>query len=175
MTHGAAYSATGTAAPALKYQLGWDEADWEILTTILSSCSVAGGALGFLAGGTLIQKGRKKMIIIFNVFIIIGSVMSMFLDTTVMCVGRFVFGFATGILATATPKIIEETIPDYVIDKGYGVSTNCSICFGIFVCFLLGIAMPQDSEELKTTHMWRIVYLFPVLNSILAIIGSTCV
>ena len=88
------------------------------------------------------------MVILFNIVAMIGSILSTLHHTHTLCIGRLIFGFASGVLATATPKILEETIPDKVIDNGYGISTNAAIIFAVLICFLFGLGMPTDPLEL---------------------------
>ena len=52
---GAAVSATNSAVSAIKYQLDWDPEDVDNYTTIVSSCSIAGIAVGSVIGGGLIK------------------------------------------------------------------------------------------------------------------------
>jgi hypothetical protein len=63
---------------------------------------------------------------------LVGTALSLVLNFKVMCVGRFLFGLSAGVLLCATPKIIDETIPASLIDKGFGASTNILMC--IFAC-----------------------------------------
>ena len=52
---------------------------------------------------------------------IVGSIVSVVaLDFTVICIGRVIFGLSAGILLTIVPKIVEDSIPGYLMDKGYG-------------------------------------------------------
>lgn len=121
-----ALTATGPISGALRYKLKWgdDPAVKDFYTTILSTSSVVGISFGSLYGGDFIKKGRKSTIINFNIIGIVGSILSLILNFKVMCVGRFLFGVSAGVLLCATPKILDETIPPHLIDKGFGASTN---------------------------------------------------
>lgn len=44
-------------------------------------------------------------------------------------VGRIVFGFCTGLFTVAAPRIIEETVPTYLMGE-FGISTNLALAFG---------------------------------------------
>jgi MFS family permease len=142
---GSALSASGTAMPALIAQLDWGD-NAGFYATILTSCAIAGIGIGATFGGSLVSKGRKRMVILFNIVGIISSCMSLILNTWVLFVARFLFGLASGIFICATPKILEESIPHSVMDNGYGISTNLFINIGIFISFLFGLGMP-DSEN----------------------------
>ena len=79
------------------------------------------------------HSGRRKTIIYFNILALIGTALSLVLHFKVMCFGRFLFGLAAGVLLCATPKVMDETIPAELIDKGFGASTNILMC--LFACF----------------------------------------
>lgn len=103
-------------------------------------------AFGALVGGGLIKDGRKRIVVIFNAVGIIGCLISLVLNFPIMCIGRLIFGFASGVLVIATPKILDETIPAHLMDNGYGVSTNLAINSFVLVNLLLGIGMPTDQS-----------------------------
>lgn len=164
-------SLNGPCINALKYQLEWPDDQVDNYTTLLNSASIAGLAFGSIIGGTLIKNGRKRIVIFFNIVLIIGSIMSLFLNTTLLACGRFVFGFASGALVAATPKIIGETIPGHVMDNGYGASTNLSINAMVMSSMLLGLGLPDstDIDSLTSTSFWKVMYLIPAAVSAIAI------
>ena len=104
----------------------------DFFTTVLNTSGIVGISLGSLYGGDFTAKGRRTTIIYFNILALIGTALSLILNFKVMCFGRFLFGFAAGVLLCATPKIIDETIPVALIDKGFGASTNILMC--VFAC-----------------------------------------
>ena len=55
--------------------------------------------------------GRRVNVIVFNLFLIFGSLLSVDKNWWVLNLGRLMFGFSSGVLLCTTPKIIEETIP----------------------------------------------------------------
>ena len=86
-------------------------------------------------------------------------------------VGTFFQGFAAGVIVSAAPKIVEETVPFHVNDKGFGASTNLIINFAIMINMLLGFGLPAaGSETLKTTQFWRIIMGDAIPFSILSIV-----
>ena len=103
------------------------------------------------------------MIQIFSVLAIIGCGMALVPNLTVISIGRFLYGFSSGVFCSAGPKILNETIPTHLWDFGFGCSTNISINFFVFTSMLLGIGMPQDPEVLKTTSYWQVVYGMPIV------------
>lgn len=65
-----------------------------------------------------------------------------------MCFGRFVFGFSCGILICTTPKAIDETVPSYMVDKGFGTSTNIIINLSFMLVAVLSLMMPETETAL---------------------------
>ena len=78
--------------------------------------------------------------------------------------GRLAFGFAAGVLVTACPKIVEETVPSTHMDNGFGISTNLGINLFVMISLLSGFIVPAKDEpaELLTSQSWKIIYLTPV-------------
>ena len=110
----------------------------------MSTASVLGVSIGAIAGGKIISNGRRKAVIIFDILAIIGSLMSVITNFYVIVIGRLIFGFSAGVLATACPKIVEETIPANYMDYGYGVSTNIGINVFVMISLLSGLIIPSD-------------------------------
>ena len=60
------------------------------------------------------SKGRRVNVLIFNLVMILSSLMSIDKNWWVINLGRVIFGFASGVLLCAAPKIIEESIPGHL-------------------------------------------------------------
>lgn len=91
----------------------------------------------------------------------------------IICIGRFIFGFASGVLLTAAPKVIEETVPDHLQEFGFGASTNIFVMFSIMINLMLGNWIPSDGfdkENLDVDQFWKVIYLAPVVPSGLALL-----
>ena len=105
---------------------------------------MAGIAVGNVIGGKLIQNGKRRVMIICNLFVIIASVMTLFQNWQLMFCGRILMGFASGVTITANQKMLEQTVPQNVIDFGFSASTNTVINFAVMSTMLLGIGYPTD-------------------------------
>jgi MFS family permease len=75
-----------------------------------------------------------------------------------MCLGRFIYGFAAGVILCTTPKMLEEIVPANLMDTGFGMSTSLAINIAFFGCLLLGGGMPEDPKDLAETHYWMIMF-----------------
>ena len=138
--------------------------------TCVSSSSVTGIAVGSIIGGVLVGRGRRLNIIIFNLIAILGSGMSIVTNFWVLMAGRFIFGFSSGVLLCATPKVIEETIPAHLQDYGFSTSTNMIINIFVAASMMMGIGMPDAEADLRTTDYWKIMYLVPIPFAVLTLI-----
>ena len=137
---------TGPCISALRYQLNWgnDSAVIDLNSTILSTAAVFGIAIGSIFGGDFIKYGRRSTLIKFNLIGLFASITALFRHFYWMCFGRFLFGVSSGVLMCTTPKILEETIPANVMDKGFGTSTNILINVANFLCLIMAVGMPEE-------------------------------
>ena len=129
--------------------------------------SIAGLGIGSVLGPMFIGNGRKRVVLVSNLMGIVGCVLSINHNTYVMFAGRFVYGFVAGVNVVASPKILNEIIPSHVLDKGYGISTNLAIYFYILMSMILGVGMPNTTEQLKTSEYWKFIYLGPALAHVI--------
>ena len=96
--------------------------------------------MGSISGGVIVKYGRRPIIIIFLCVAIVGTIMSLFLNYPLMCAGRFVNGFASGVLLSANPKLLGETLPmSQIGERWFGTSPNYMITAGIMINMLLGL------------------------------------
>jgi len=160
MQFGLALAATGPISPALRYQLNWgnDRQVIDFNITMLSTSALLGIAIGNIFGGDFVKNGRRKTIIQFNILGLIGTLLTLVLDFYSMCLGRMIFGFASGILSCATPKMLDEIIPARMMDKGFGTSTNILINFAFFVVLIMAMGVPESPAALMETKYWMLIY-----------------
>ena len=91
------------------------------------------------------------MVIFSNFLAILFTGLSIVENTYVIAVARLGYGLAAGFIIAASPKILDETIPSHLIDKGFGMSTNLIINAGVMLSTVLAIGNPDATnyEELK--------------------------
>lgn len=75
-----------------------------------------------------------------------------------MCFGRFVIGLSAGVILSTTPKMLEESIPAHLMDKGFGMTTSLFINAAFMGCLLLNGAAPTEQEVVKTSKYWMIMF-----------------
>ena len=119
------------------------------------------------------------MFIGFNVIGILACLLSCVNTYITVIIGRFIYGITGGIMLSLTPKMLLETIPQDIYNKGYGASTSFVIhAFTMFDMFL-GVALfhgfGKNGEPLihgnpTFWYRWRVLYAIPIPFMILAII-----
>lgn len=116
----------------------------------MSTASIIGISAGSLFGGDVAKYyGPRKAILIFTSIGLVGTILSLSLNIKIMCLGRFMFGLGGGVLLCASSKILEETIPVRLLDKGFGTSTNIFMQLFNFALLLMAIGMPDKQAQLE--------------------------
>ena len=161
MQFGIVLASNGNAFKILQQQMfpELDQEERDGYNTILQSSAVVGLGIGSLVGGTMMGNGKRRLVITYNYLALVASFLSLFAGKTfwLLCISRFFHGYFTGILVNAAPKIIEETVPAHVMDKGFGISTNLFINVAVMSTLLLGVGLPPE-EKYATSNYWMIFY-----------------
>jgi len=76
----------------------WDKEEAVFYNTLISASAIFGIVCGALVGGRLITGGRRRIVILFNFFNAIAVTMTMFMNLPLICVGRYLFGFCSGVV-----------------------------------------------------------------------------
>jgi hypothetical protein len=99
------------------------------------------------------------------------------LNINVLIAGKFLNGYFVTVLLMATVKMINETIPVYLLGK-YGAVINITGALGYFLVFGMGAGLPSHdynpgiegdtfNDEAKQADIndqfWRLLYGFPIL------------
>ena len=92
--------------------------------------------IGAVLGGELMSTGRRRAILISNSIGFLGSILSVILNYHIIFLGRLLFGICVGVNMAICPKMIEETIPARLMDKGFGISTANGANLMLFVNLL---------------------------------------
>jgi MFS family permease len=100
-------------SPIIAAKLDWNEDQADLYNTIISSCSIFGGAMGTFIAGKFVGKGRRKSAIWLNLLGIVSSALQVvWLSVIPICIGRVLFGFSSGALLTCANCMLRETVPD---------------------------------------------------------------
>lgn len=68
-------------------------------------------AIGSFAGGILVKGGRRRIVILLNLLAIVGVCITLIMNFWAILLGKFVWALAVGILSTAGPLMVDETVP----------------------------------------------------------------
>ena len=83
---------------------------------MLGTTLVLGMTLGAVTGGKLMKIGRRRAQFI-NIFVgLAGAGITMEFNLTTILIGRFLFGFSSGLFSSTVPRYIEETVPTSLYD-----------------------------------------------------------
>jgi MFS family permease len=95
-----------------------------------------------MIGGSIAPKiGLKKALILFNILSMIACSMKLVLNFPMIMMGRFLFGFCTGVQVFIMSKTLNDTVPPEHINF-YGSFVNSGFCLGYFVSNAFGILLP---------------------------------
>ena len=139
------------------------------------------GPIGIAAGSTFGGKmsevvgGIRRLIITANLVAIAANLLKLYMTLPTMLIGRFIFGFTTGLMNFSLNKAINDTVPASHA-QNYGLAVNAGICLGLFTAGLCSLVVPiedpLDSSSLialKQDENWRIVYSVPILIELLGL------
>ena len=87
------------------------------------------------------------MVILFNVLSIITSAASIVKNWPFMLAVRFLYSFCAGAIVSIAPKVVGETVPEHLMDYGFGASTNMIINVSIMYTMLLGMGYPVGDPD----------------------------
>jgi predicted MFS family arabinose efflux permease len=99
-----------------------------------------------LSGSSFMRFGKRKMILIYNMIMIIGSIITLYDNIWVIFAGKFVVGLAIGGYTVYCSNFVYEMVPGELKSQVAGVC-NFMVCFGILIPALFGLAIP-DAENL---------------------------
>jgi SP family myo-inositol transporter-like MFS transporter 13 len=109
--------------------------------------SFAVGAMMFGAtfAGKMIQIGRLKTLYIASVVGIVGTAMTLFPNKYLLLGGRLMYGLATGFIAVAMPRYMDEVLPPSLIGL-YGGLYCFSFAIATIMAYLLALGLPSDKK-----------------------------
>ena len=121
--------------------MGW-KGNSDFYNTIISSVGVAGLTLGSLLAGFITTRGRRKALMYSNYIVFFATALIMVLNLYTILVGRFLLGFAGGVMICGSNLYISETVPSTQREI-YGTAINAGIITGLLITSLFGLLLPQ--------------------------------
>ena len=125
--------------------------------------------------GLIMGLGRWKCIMLMNLIVIIGGLLTLVDNMTIFIIGRALYGIAAGGYSVFCPKFISEVTPSEL--KGpLGCLSQLGVCFGILVPNALGVifeAPDPQSEIIADDYDPNLeIYILFALPIVLAVIQS---
>jgi len=124
------------------------------------------------------KSGKWNLLMVTNVIAIVGSVLTLYDNMKVICVGKFIFGLAMGGYSVYCPNFLNETVP--LEWKGpIWTITNSMVAVGILIPSLFGLYFPENMNQTHTAtfqvqHYWRVIWAFPILIACLQMSMLCC-
>lgn len=122
-------------------------------------------ALGAVSGGLIMQIGRRRTLFISLFIGIMGNLLTINVLSFIMVnIGRFLFGYASGLMTTIVPRYMGETLPDH-LSAGLIAGFIAAQAFGALISNLFVFLLPEETETelLREDTNWLIIYVyFPV-------------
>jgi len=100
-------------------KLGWSALETRRNNTMINFASQIGKAIGATIGGRLIPGGRRRVFIYGNVLAILSCLIMQYLSLYTLVAGKFLNGLFVTVVHIAAIKMINETIPVYLLGS-YG-------------------------------------------------------
>ena len=150
-----------TVTDAYAIHNNWTDEEKTHKQSVVQSVNIAGSAIGAFFSGPIMKIGRWNCILLTNIFVIGGCVLTMVENYPCLIIGRFLYGYAAGAYSLFCPKFISETAPTEVKGPAGALSQVC-VTFGILVPFAIGLAYPPPTELSPSDLKWFIVLIFAI-------------
>ena len=161
-----------SSTPAVfRAKLNWSHEESVFYNAIINSVGIVGIALGSILGGFLIRNGRRRTMLISQLFAILASSIAMYLSLYTLCASKVLLGMSAGIMNVAFPKMIIETIPQHLAPK-FALAHRMSITIGYVPLFSMAALLPDadDVEANRADEMWRVIWLAPGIVGLFVIL-----
>lgn len=164
-----------------KYLQGWDDHTNTLNVAVVTTTGNFGAMVGAFIAPTLMNKGKRKVMILLNIVLIVAYALQTFLpiSLTVCIIGKLIQGIASGAFSTICPSYINEMTPTELMGPIGGLN-QAGVTFGILLPSLMawsipaGITVenpsPEYMDEFLVKSYWRVINFTPAIFSLLQII-----
>jgi len=124
-----------------------------------------------LSGSFFMRFGKWNMIMVCNVIMILGSLVTCYDNIWVIFAGKITVGLAVGGYCVYCPNYYFEIAPPEMRGKIGGVS-NLIVGFGILTPALFGLGIPdkefieKDDQSFAIQQYWRVIWAWPILVAV---------
>jgi len=154
-----------TTSAAYGKRESWDEDDMTVKVMTVQSITTGGAAIGALCSGAIAFIGRWKCLLIANLILVIGVILTLVNEFWALCVGRFIYGISVGSFSVFCPLFIAEISP-IEVNGPAGALSQISVTFGILLAFLIGLGIgdvdDDDIDSFEIQQYWYIIFTIPL-------------
>jgi sugar porter (SP) family MFS transporter len=135
-------------------------------TALVVSAVLGGGSIATLISGPLADWiGRKKMLIIAAVILIIGTlIIAISYNFSTLLTGRLVQGIGVGIITIIIPLYLTESAPKDMRGRAIAIF-QLVLTFGILLAYLVNVIFAKDEN-------WRAMFLCVLIFALIFLIGT---
>ena len=135
--------------------------DRDLFNSVVSGAIPIGAIIGSILGGILVEKGRRRAIILIWTMQIIGSVFWVAFNFIWLISGRLIQGVVIGNFTVVSPLFISEISPKS-ISGSLGMSNQGMVVFGGILAKLFGLIVPlKGDDDILTSDNWKLIFAFP--------------
>lgn len=146
--------------------------------SLISASYIAGTAIGSILGGKLVQRGRRRLLILGCILFIIGTGLNLIVNIYVFLFARIFMGIAYGLIVIGTPRLMEEYVPPHL----WGLFSPIfvfSVAIGAVISCTFGLLLPPDKsppEVLRECTVWYYIFGFPIIPMVIGLVFlCTCI
>ena len=143
---------------------------------MLVCCLYYGGAMGSVTAGVVsVRIGLQRTLLYSQFICIFGTILQVAFGVEyfeLICLGKFIQGFAKTLPWFIYGKCINETIPNHLLSK-YTLFNNGFCWFGVVVAGWISMVLPDpaaDWEVMRQDNYWKVVYGFKLVPQLLGVI-----
>ena len=141
--------------------------DQDNFNAIVSSWIPCGAIIGAFFCGSILKFGRRRLILLIDLVIIAGAILTALFNFYSLCFGRFLIGWGMGSIAVVAPTFVNEISP--VEFTGVtGASLQIFYSLGFLIAYSVSFFLPynkledgKDNPALYDTKAWRFIFLIP--------------
>ena len=174
----------GTIQVVFGYLLSWEGRDATLYPSLVTTVGNVGAIVGSLIAPYLMQKGKRKAIILLDALIVISLAVTAFMPQIVMpvhIVAKFFQGIAGGAVTAVCPTMINEFAPIEMAGV-LGGFNQVFAAIGFLLSSLLALPIPGEialttkaedpsyADEFIVSDYWRIIQFAPAVIAMFQII-----
>lgn len=95
----------------------------------MTSVSAFGLMVGSLLSSTVIKLGRRRCNLMACIFLLIGAVMQLWVNLTVLMLGKLVYAMASAVMVSGGAVYLSEMLPKEKV-RTHGFAVNAGINIG---------------------------------------------